>query len=90
MRSTKGMSIVRESVIVEFPETLEGGNVKKYSNKPYSIERLSFGSMIVWYGCNVNWRFKDGVWKILEHGKYTPCSTPEYEILYQKYLAENQ
>lgn len=82
------MKIIKKSVILELPETLENGSAKIMCNKPYIIERTEENNEIIWWGYNTNWKLDvlDNQWYELINFNFIPCAIPEYEKLYIKAL----
>jgi len=76
------MKIVKKSIILELPETLEDGSSKIMCDKPYRIERIEEDGEIIWFGYNTNWKKTDGKWYKLETMEFVECETPEYEKMY--------
>jgi len=76
--------IVKKSIVLELPKTLEKGTAQRVCPKPYYIERVEDKSGVTWYGYDRNWTkdFGSDQWHCLEGGEFVPCSIPEYEILY--------
>ncbi len=80
------MKIVKKSVLLELPETLEEGNAKIMCDKPYIIQRNESNNEITWYGYNTNWNKKNNQWYMLIGSDFVPCDIPEYEKMYLKLI----
>ncbi len=79
------MKIVKKSVWLELPETLEDCSAKIMCDKPYVIERTETDNGVVWFGYNTNWKKIGEQWYIL-HNDFVPCEIPEYEKMYLKLM----
>ena len=75
--------IIKKSILLELPETLESGNAKIICDRPYVIERTEEFGVIIWWGYGCNWKFVDGKWYELVHNEFIECEIPEYELIYQ-------
>ncbi len=78
------MKIIKKSVWLELPETLEDGSAKIMCSKPYKIERTEYKDEVTWYGQNTNWNKKNNQWHMLIGSDFVPCDIPEYEKMYLK------
>lgn len=76
--------IVKKSIWLELPETLEQGSAKLICDKPYLIERVEENNVVIWFGHNTNWKFKNNKWYKLNNGKFIDCNKPEYELIFEK------
>ncbi len=77
------MKIIRETAVLELPETLEEGASKAVCAKPYRIDRVKEGDYITWFGNDTNWQFHNGFWTKLVDGAFVLCKMPEYEKIYR-------
>lgn len=78
------MEIVKHSIILELPQTLETGTALKFCEKPYRIERIEQDNTIVWYGYNTNWKYENDKWFKLNGFGFIECEEPEYEKIYKQ------
>ncbi len=69
----------------------EPNEASKYTEDKYIIQRSSnTDGTIIWYGLDVNWRLKDGVWSQNVYNElnndyiWEKCDEPIYENLYKK------
>lgn len=83
------IKVLRKSVLVEFPKTLEEG-AEELCETPYKIERVETNESIIWFGYHTNWKFTDGKWqKWSVTSSWEDCEEPPYETLYQNLLKED-
>lgn len=85
--------IVKQSTILEVPETIEEGSAKIICSKPYQIERVEYSDEVIWFGFNTNWKLDktNNQWYVLVIGSdFVPCDVPEYEKIYEELMLQTQ
>jgi hypothetical protein len=78
------MKIIKKSILLEIPETLEDGSAKVLCDKPYVIERTENDSEVIWWGYGTNWKLDKttNMWYMLIGSDFVNIEVPEYEKIY--------